>query len=140
MKPKTLSAGVVVLRRTDQSCRYLLLRVYNYWDFPKGIVESGETPLETARREVQEETGISQLDFHWGEIFKETRPYGAGKIARFYVAQTGQHQVELPISAELGRPEHHEFRWVTYPEGRAILTERLQPVLIWAHGITGCGT
>ncbi len=139
MKPKTLSAGVVVLRRTDQSCRYLLLRVYNYWDFPKGIVESGETPLETARREVQEETGISQLDFHWGEIFKETRPYGAGKIARFYVAQTGQHQVELPISAELGRPEHHEFRWVTYPEGRAILTERLQPVLIWAHGITGCG-
>ena len=139
MKPKTLSAGVVVLRHTDQSCRYLLLRVYNYWDFPKGIVESGETPLETARREVQEETGISQLDFHWGEIFKETRPYGAGKIARFYVAQTGQHQVELPISAELGRPEHHEFRWVTYPEGRAILTERLQPVLIWAHGITGCG-
>ena len=139
MKPKLLSAGVVVLMRTDQGCRYLLLRVFNYWDFPKGVVESGETPLETACREVQEETGITQLDFRWGEKFQETRPYGAGKVARFYVAQSEQHEVDLPVSPELGRPEHHEFRWVTYQEGLTLLTERLQPVLLWAHRATGCG-
>ena len=139
MKPRTLSAGVVVLRRTDKGCRFLLLRVFNYWDFPKGIVEAGETPLETACREVQEETGLTQLDFRWGEIFQETRPYGAGKVARFYVAHTGQHEVELPASPELGRPEHHEYRWVTYKEGLDLLTERLQPVLVWAHRVTRCG-
>ena len=139
VKPKVLSAGVVVVRRTDQDCRYLLLRVFNYWDFPKGIVEFGETPLETACREVQEETGLTQLDFLWGDICQETRPYGAGKVARFYVANSDQQKVVLPVSAELGRPEHHEFRWVTYTEGLGILTERLQTVHIWAHRVTGCG-
>ena len=139
MKPSVLSAGVVVVRRTDQDCRYLLLRAFNYWDFPKGIVEFGETPLETACREVREETGLTQLDFIWGDICQETRPYRAGKVARFYVANSEQQAVVLPVSAELGRPEHHEFRWVTYKEGLGILGERLQKVLIWAHRVTGCG-
>ena len=48
--------------------RVLLLRVYNYWDCPKGMVEPGEDPLATARREVAEETGIEDLEFRWGEI------------------------------------------------------------------------
>ena len=38
------------------SWRVLLLRVYNYWDCPKGVVEPGEDPLAAARREVREET------------------------------------------------------------------------------------
>lgn len=139
MKPRTLSAGVVVLRCTDKDCRYLLLRVFDYWDFPKGIVEPGETPLETACREVQEETGITQLDFRWGERFQETRPYGAGKVARLYLAHTHQHEVELPVSPQLGRPEHHGHRWVTYRQGLDLLTQRLQAVLEWAHRVTGCG-
>ncbi|MFO7859140.1 MAG: NUDIX domain-containing protein, partial [Ectothiorhodospiraceae bacterium] len=58
MKVRTLSAGVVVVRREAQGWRCLLLRAYQYWDAPKGRVEAGETPLEAARREVREETGI----------------------------------------------------------------------------------
>jgi bis(5'-nucleosidyl)-tetraphosphatase len=139
MKPKTLSAGVVVVRQTDTGCRYLLLRVFNYWDFPKGVVEPGEVPLGTACREVQEETGIIQLDFRWGKQFQETRPYGAAKVARFYIAHTMQHKVELSVSSELGRPEHDEFRWVTYGNGLDLLTDRLRPVLMRARRVTGCG-
>ncbi len=37
--------------------------------------------------------------------------------------------VSLPINPELGRPEHHEFRWVAYAEAQRLLPERLQPVL-----------
>lgn len=44
-----MSAGVIIVRRYDDEWRYLLLRVYNYWDFPKGEVEPGEDPLAAAR-------------------------------------------------------------------------------------------
>ncbi len=41
-EPSWLSAGVIIVRRFDDEWRYLLLRVYNYRDFPKGEVEPGE--------------------------------------------------------------------------------------------------
>ena len=56
---RRLSAGVVVLRDTVEGPRYLLLRAYKHWDFPKGMVEVDEAPLDAARREVAEETGIA---------------------------------------------------------------------------------
>ena len=43
--PERFSAGVIVVRRTPEGPRFLLLRSYRYWDFPKGQVETGETPL-----------------------------------------------------------------------------------------------
>ena len=77
MKVKRLSAGMVVTHQLNHECRYPLLRAYNYWDFPKGIVEPTEDPFEAARREVEEETSLRNLDFPWGPVFRETEPYGA---------------------------------------------------------------
>jgi len=67
MNDRILSAGVVVVRRVDGEWRVLLLRAYNYWDCPKGLVEAGEDPRASARREVREETGIGELSFRWGD-------------------------------------------------------------------------
>lgn len=136
MKVKARAAGVVVARRTSAGWRYLLLRVFRYWDFPKGLVLPGEDEISAACREVKEETGIERLEFVWGRDYRETQPYGAGKVARYYVALTEQAHVHLPVSAELGRPEHHEFRWVSYAEGMKLLGERLRPVLTWGHRLT----
>ena len=80
MEHTILSAGVVVVRQDGDVWKYLLLRAYNYWDFPKGVVETGEDPLEAACREVEEETCLGELDFRWGNSFSETEPYGQGKI------------------------------------------------------------
>lgn len=135
MKQETLSAGVIVVRCDADSWRYLLLRVYNYWDFPKGIVEPGEDPLRASRREVEEETGLKDLVFSWGHDYRETPPYGPGKVARYYVALTRQIQVVLPVSQELGHPEHHGFRWVGYEEARRLLSPRVIPILDWAHAL-----
>ena len=135
MKQKTLSAGVVVVRNEDGIWQYLALRAYDYWDCPKGMVEQGEDPLRAAVREVEEEAGITDLVFSWGNDFRETPPYGAGKVARYYVAQTRQVKIVLPISPELGHPEHHEYRWVRYEAGRALLAPRLVPILEWAHAL-----
>lgn len=133
MKIKTRSFGIVILRYTHHSWHFLILRCFRNWDFPKGMNESGETPMQTALREVQEETTISQLTFPWGDIFRETQPYAQGKVARYYLATTQQTDISLPVNPELGQPEHHEFRWVSYEEARLILPHRLQPVLEWAH-------
>ncbi len=135
--PRKRSAGVVVVRFVDGEPRYLLLRAYRYWDFPKGEIEPGETPLQAARREVREETGLTDLRFRWGEDFRETPPYGKGKVARYYLAESPSGEVTLPVHPELGRPEHHEFRWLPYAEARALLGERLRPILDWSHATVG---
>ena len=138
MVKTTLSAGVIVVRREEGVWRYLILRAYNYWDFPKGIIEHGENPLVAACREVEEETGLKDLHFLWGNDYRETPPYGRGKVARYYVAETRQTRVVLPISTELRRPEHHEFRWLSFEEVRKLLSPRVTPILDWAHAlITG---
>jgi bis(5'-nucleosidyl)-tetraphosphatase len=136
VKVKTRSAGVVVLRRFDGALRCLLLRCYAYWDFPKGETEPGEDPLATALREVREETGLAGLRFPWGRVFTETPPYAHGKVARYYLAESTAGDVVLPVSPELGAPEHHESRWVSFAEGRALVNDRLRAVLDWAESQT----
>jgi 8-oxo-dGTP pyrophosphatase MutT (NUDIX family) len=131
--PDERSAGVAVVRRTAQGWRLLVLRAYRNWDFPKGLIEPGETPFGAAVRETREETGIDRLDFCWGEDYRETEPYARNKIARYYLAETGAERLTLPVSPELGRPEHHEYRWVDFATARRLLPPRLQPVLKWVH-------
>jgi bis(5'-nucleosidyl)-tetraphosphatase len=135
-----LSAGVVVVRREREGWKYLMLRAYKNWDFPKGEVEPGEDPFETAKREVREETGISDLDFRWGTGYRETPPYRGGtKIARYFGAQTETEKVILPVNPELGRPEHAEHRWCSPEELVRLAPERLRGVVEWARGVVEGG-
>lgn len=52
------AGGLVSNRRSD----YLLIRRNGLWDLPKGHQEQGEDILTTALREVEEETGVSDLE------------------------------------------------------------------------------
>jgi bis(5'-nucleosidyl)-tetraphosphatase len=131
---RNLSAGVVVVRRAADGWRVLMLRAYNYWDCPKGLTDPGEDPLATARREVLEETGIGDLVFEWGEQFVETPPYAKGKVARYYLASTLTETAIPGINPELGKPEHHEARWLRFDEAISLTVPRLQRVLEWARG------
>ncbi|KKU51547.1 MAG: Hydrolase, NUDIX family [Parcubacteria group bacterium GW2011_GWA2_47_10b] len=68
------SAGVVAFRREGSQIYYLLLQYpRGHWGFPRGAIESGESPIETARREVKEETDISKIRFFPG--YKETQNF-----------------------------------------------------------------
>ena len=137
-RPPNLSAGVVVVRREEpDEWLFLMLRAYRNWDFPKGLVEEGEDPLAAARREVTEETMISDLQFGWGDTFYETAPYSRNKVARYYVGKTDSKDVTLPVTPELGRPEHHECRWVPLEEALGLASARVKPVLQWAAKTIG---
>src|ERR1700722_9305822 len=115
-----LSAGVVVVRPGPTGWLFLLLRAYRNWDFPKGVVEPGEDPLAAALR------------FSWGEEYRETAPYSNNKIARYYLAETATEGVTLPVSPELGRPEHNEARWVDLARALSLSSPRVAPILRWA--------
>jgi 8-oxo-dGTP pyrophosphatase MutT (NUDIX family) len=131
--PSVLSAGVVPIRRIAGGWRVLVLRAYKNWDFPKGRIEPGEDPLDAAKREATEETGLTDLKFSFGETYRETLRYAGGKIARYYLAETRDANVHLPISHELGRPEHHEWRWVSLDQAEDLLPPRLALVLNWVR-------
>lgn len=129
MRMKVLSAGIVPVFKN----KFLILRVYNYWDFPKGVVEKGEEPLEAALRELTEETTIATAKFPWGKDFIETPPYDKGKVARYYLGEVNTQEVEIPINPESGKREHQEFRWVSFDEAMELLHPRLKRVLSWAN-------
>jgi 8-oxo-dGTP pyrophosphatase MutT (NUDIX family) len=132
--PPIRAAGAVVFRRTERGVRLLVLRAFANWDFPKGLVEKGESEFAAAQREVAEETGLTDLDYPFGDEHRDTLPYANNKIASYYLAETEQSKVALLVSAELGRPEHDEFRWVSYDEAEDLLPPRLAIVLEWAKG------
>ena len=54
-------------------------------------------------------------------------------MARYYLAETEEVEIVLPVSPELGRPEHHEYRWVSTEEAEELLPPRLAAVLEWAQ-------
>lgn len=132
-----LSCGAVIVRASETGWLTLMLRAYRNWDFPKGLCEAGESPLEAARREVREETGIGELEFPWGEVYFETGPYSRGKTARYFLAQTAETRVVLGILPGASRPEHHEYRWVTFDEAHDLSAPRVRTVVRWARQIVG---
>jgi bis(5'-nucleosidyl)-tetraphosphatase len=132
---RRFSAGVVVVHVAGTAVQYLLLRAYKNWDFPKGLVEPGEQPLDAAVREVKEETTLENLSFDWGMEYMDTGPYNKGKISRYYVARSNDTRVHLPVNPELGFPEHQEARWVGVETALSMVSPRLKPVIHWASDI-----
>jgi len=137
---KKRSFGVVpVAIEQGGSMLFLILRAFKNWDFPKGGADEGESPLAAATREMREETGIQHFDFEWGEQSMDTGIYAGGKVASYFLARVEKQELMLPVNEELGRPEHDEFRWVSYQEARALLSPRLIPILEWAFSIVDTG-
>ena len=83
-----------------------------HWDFPKGHIEDNETELETASRELQEETGIG--DFTLIDNFKYRISYNfrkknqlVSKEVVFFLAESSTRQVQLSS-------EHQKYSWLDF--------------------------
>lgn len=135
---RVAAAGVILVRPGVAGGEYLLLRAYGYWDFPKGELMAGESLLAAALRELQEETGIApgEITFPWGNIDFATTPYALGKVAHYFLARAAPHlTVRLGLNPVLGRPEHHEYRWLGFAAARRLLVPRLQDILDRVHAV-----
>lgn len=109
------SAGAVVFREAESDGRlFLLLLSSGRWDFPKGNREKGETELQTAFREVGEETGLTQISVVPG--FRRVIEYNYHRNGRnihkqvvYLLASTKDHEVRIS-------DEHQGFGWFPYGE------------------------
>jgi len=114
------SCGFVLFRQVGKN-RYYLLMHYKagHWDFPKGHIEEGETQIQTACRELEEETGIRDVTVVPG--FKYEYSYDFGKDSKkskkvtFMIARTSHIHIRLSR-------EHIGARWVPYKRGVSMLT------------------
>ncbi len=108
------SAGAVVFRRTPEGRVYLLLQNAGRWDFPKGGIEEGESEMDTARREIEEEAGLKDLEILPGfrrtvEYFYRRDKMNVHKRVTYLLARTDEALVRISY-------EHQAFGWYAYPE------------------------
>ena len=116
-----ISCGALVYCIENQDVKFLLLRYsQGHWDFPKGNKEKGETNLETTRREIKEETGISDIVFR--DRFEKEITYNYSrqneKISKkviYFLAKTKATNVVLSS-------EHTDFVWELYENALKKLT------------------
>ena len=110
------AAGGIVTR--DDGMMLLILR-NGRWDLPKGKVEAGETLLQGALREVEEETGVSVTTDHWPLTTIKTyhifNLYGG-----WHLKQTSWFPMSVADGSAVGKPQEEEgitgVEWVTPDE------------------------
>ena len=118
---EAISSGTILFNQNNGVRRYLLLNYpTGHWDFIKGGIESGENLHETAIRETQEETGITDIEFIDGyeeqiEYFFRINNNDIHKTVFFFLAKTNSINVTLSH-------EHLNLIWLEYENAVKKLT------------------
>lgn len=110
--------GIIpVFKEVDGGLSFLLIKhKAGHWSFPKGHADPGETIMETARRELFEETGIREIDIIEDKTFSE-RYESVIKKTGETCDKTVTFFVGFVMSKEIATPENFqeeipEARWV----------------------------
>ncbi len=135
------SCGAIVYRRFHGNIEILLIKHVNsgHWSFPKGHVEGEETEVETAHREIKEETG---LDVIIDQTFRETVSYSpkrdTQKIVVYFLARAKNYDFNRQVE------EISEIRWVdivhannllTYENDKTIVTKARAAIRLNGHSM-----
>lgn len=113
------SCGAIVYRKHHGNTEILLIKHLNsgHWSFPKGHVEEGETEIETALREIKEETNI---DVMIDPTFRETVTYfpkkETQKIVVYFIAKAKNYDF-TPQESEIA-----DIKWVDICYAASLLT------------------
>ena len=118
MNESKLSCGIVLARRTDEGWLTLMLRAFHHWDFPKGIRERGEEPLQVGVILERVDAG-SVAPFHFVTHHKRhLEPFAAGQRRR-----------------TLHRAHHHSDGGGCRRHGHTVTTNQSHTVVHVASGV-----
>lgn len=129
--PEVRSCGVLVTLG-DPIDRFLLMRHKDRWDLPKGHVDPGESDMETALREMVEETGIPvdaiALDpffrFEHQYEVREARSGGQPKLKTLVIFLARlQREVSIEVT------EHPGYQWFEWRPPHRIQAQTIDPLL-----------
>lgn len=115
------SCGAIVFQKIDEECKILLIGFIHKdelrWGFPKGHVENSETEIETAIREIKEETG---LDVKIIPEFRSSTHFsmkpGTINEAVYYCAKASNDEI-IPQEGEV-----EKIKWFNFKEAYDHLT------------------
>ena len=117
-----IAAGIIIFRRTSYGPRFLLLyHGGQYWNFPKGKLESEERGFQAALREVREETGLNKNDLRFVSHFREREKFiftrnreKVFKVVLLYLAETRRTVIKVSH-------EHEGYAWLNLDEAKNLL-------------------
>ena len=125
------SCGVIVFRREPETS-FLLMEHPHRLDLPKGHVDPGESELECALRELEEETGIAAADIEIDPDFRFVLQYpvrekrlGGRVVPKTLVIFLGR----LLRDVEIATSEHESYRWVPWRPPHRIQAQTIDPLL-----------
>ena len=119
--------------------QFLLMEHADRLDLPKGHVEDGETEIECALRELEEETGITTHDIDLDRSFRFTTQYQVWKkkSQRFADKTTVIFLGYLKTDVTIRVTEHQGFQWRDWGPPHQIQPETIDPLLIHLHSFLG---
>ena len=122
---KDESVGVVPAFKEGGEYKFLLIHhEIGYWAFPKGHSAEGESTEETVKRELYEETGITDINIDFDKKFFEKYVFERNdtkfdKIVTYFLGFIGNEEIK---EATDPTDEIKEVRLVTYDEAIKLLT------------------
>lgn len=114
------SSGFIIYRKDEEETLFLLLKYPSeeeeYWGLPKGHIEAQEEELKTAKRELREETGLTEEDIEiipefrdWIKYYFKQEDETIFKIVIYFLAQSKKKAVKLS-------EEHIDYKWSNFAE------------------------
>jgi 8-oxo-dGTP pyrophosphatase MutT (NUDIX family) len=119
---KWVAAGALIF---DPDGKVLLVksRLRQSWEYPAGASDGTESPIDTCRREVREEVGLSPARYRLVGIDFFHRATPNGNLFFSFAAEVSHAQA---ATVELQVIEIMDHRWVTRDEAAALIAPRLR--------------
>lgn len=117
-----MSAGGMIF---DPSGKILLIksRLRGTWEWPAGRSEGNESPLQTCRREVREESGLDISDFRFMGVNFQTG--GMTKNGRLQFTFVAEVDAKTASTVSPQAMEVSDYRWVEPGEARKLIAPKL---------------
>ena len=129
---KEKSCGAIVFYLKDDKEQILLIKHSNsgHWSFPKGHVEAGETEVETAMREIFEETGVkADIDTRFREVVTYSPKKDVIKDVIYFFATTEDYNTvkqESEVSEIMWSDMSKAIKCVSYKNDKSLVTKAIR--------------